>query len=199
MGEFDPNRSYQQPQASSSPPVPDGGQHFGGLATPSPQPLIGALPPAGLGRRGVARIADVVLVNIIVLGINLAYGVTTYMSAPHGYGVADDFDTTSYALIGGLSSGLVMFGYFVVCEIVWGRTLAKKFLGLSVHGPAGAPKPNLKQSAIRNSFMLLSIFPYIGWLLGAAAWIIIAMTIQRSPTKQGKHDELAGGTKVVTT
>jgi hypothetical protein len=29
------------------------------------------------------------------------------------------------------------------------------------------------------------------------AYIVIAVTISNSPTKQGKHDEFAGGTQVV--
>jgi hypothetical protein len=58
-------------------------------------------------------------------------------------------------------------------------------------------KPTLQQSAIRNSFTLLAIIPYIGGLLGVIAYIVIAVTINNSPTKQGKHDELAGGTQVV--
>ncbi len=63
--------------------------------------------------------------------------------------------------------------------------------------PGGAPKPNFTQSAIRNSFTLLSVIPYLGTLLAFIAYIVIAVTISGSPTKQGKHDELAGGTQVV--
>ena len=70
-------------------------------------------------------------------------------------------------------------------------------LGLSVRGPGGAPKPDLKQSAIRNAFTLLPVVPYVGGLLAFIAIIVIAVTISGSPTKQGKHDELAGGTQVV--
>ena len=66
-----------------------------------------------------------------------------------------------------------------------------------MHGPGGAPKPDLAQSAIRNSFTLLPIVPFVGGLLGVIAIIVIAVTISGSPTKQGKHDELAGGTQVV--
>ena len=66
-----------------------------------------------------------------------------------------------------------------------------------MHGPGGAPKPTAQQSAIRNSWTLLPIIPFIGGLLGFIAIIVIAVTINGSPTKQGKHDELAGGTQVV--
>jgi hypothetical protein len=70
-------------------------------------------------------------------------------------------------------------------------------VGTQRPGPAGAPKPTAQQSAIRNSWTLLNIIPFVGGLLTIVAVIVIAVTINGSPTKQGKHDELAGGTQVV--
>jgi hypothetical protein len=66
-----------------------------------------------------------------------------------------------------------------------------------VRGADGFAKPDLKQSAIRNAFTLLPIIPFVGGLLGVVAMIVIAVTISGSPTRQGKHDELAGGTAVL--
>jgi uncharacterized RDD family membrane protein YckC len=106
-------------------------------------------------------------------------------------------DTLSDVMVTGLFTGVLMFAYFVTFEVTQGWTPGKKLLGLSVHGPAGGPKPDLKQSAIRNLFTLLPIVPFIGGLLGVIAIIVIAVTISGSPTKQGKHDELAGGTQVL--
>lgn len=57
----------------------------------------------------------------------------------------------------------------------------KKILGLSVHGPGGAAKPTAAQSAIRNSWTLLPIIPFIGGLLGVVAIVVIAVTINSSP------------------
>ena len=70
-------------------------------------------------------------------------------------------------------------------------------LGLHVNGPGGAAKPTVQQSAVRNAFTLLPIIPFVGGLLGVIAILVIAVTINASPTKQGKHDELAGGTQVL--
>ena len=92
---------------------------------------------------------------------------------------------------------MLTFAYFVAMEVTQGRTLGKMALGLTVRGPGGAPKPDFKQSAIRNAFTLLPIVPFIGGLLGVIAIVLIAVTINSSPTKQGKHDELAGGTQVI--
>jgi uncharacterized RDD family membrane protein YckC len=90
-----------------------------------------------------------------------------------------------------------MFVYFVAFETTQGWTIGKKLLGLHVRGPAGAAKPDLSQSAIRNTFTLLPVVPFVGGLLGFIAIVVIAVTINGSLTKQGKHDELAGGTQVV--
>ncbi len=82
-------------------------------------------------------------------------------------------------------------------EVTQGSSPGKKLLGLEVRGPGGAAKPDAKQSAIRNAFTLLAVVPYFGGLLAFIAYVVIAATISSSPTKQGKHDELAGGTQVL--
>lgn len=176
-GEHDP---YGQPY----PPPPD---PYGGYAPPPPgsqgypAPRIGhgyASNPGGLGVRFGARIIDGFIVGI-------------------GAGLLSSlFHATSSIMVTGLFTGLLMFVYFVAMEVTQGRTLGKMLLGLSVRGPAGAPKPDFKQSAIRNAFTLLTIIPF-GGLLTFIAMVWIAMTIHSSPTKQGKHDEMAGGTQVV--
>lgn len=142
------------------------------------QPSPYGATPGGLGRRFFARVIDGIIVGIV--SSLLAF-------------VADSL---SSIWVTGLFTGFLMFVYFVAFEVSQGWTPGKKILGLAVHGPA-SPKPTASQSAIRNSWTLLPIIPFIGGLLGVVAIIIIAVTISGSPTKQGKHDELAGGTQVV--
>ena len=142
-----------------------------------PPPTSGT--PGTLGVRFLARIIDGILVGIVAFVLALLFG------------------AQSNILVTGLFSGLLLFIYFVALEVSSGASLGKKLLGLSVHGPGGAARPDVKQSAIRNSFTLLAIIPYVGGLLAFIAYIVIAVTINSSPTKQGKHDELAGGTQVV--
>jgi uncharacterized RDD family membrane protein YckC len=142
-------------------------------------PPPGGQEPGGLGLRFGARLIDGIIVNIVAFAIALAVGAVT------NYWVT------------GLFSGLLMFLYFLAFETTQGWTPGKKLLGLSVHGPGGAPKPDVQQSAIRNVWTLLNIIPIVGGLLTLIAVIWIAVTINSSPTKQGKHDELAGGTQVV--
>ena len=106
-------------------------------------------------------------------------------------------DSLESIWVTGLFTGLLTFVYYVAFEVTQGWTPGKKVLGLSVHGAGAGGKPTLQQSAIRNAFTLLPIIPLIGGLLGVIAILVIAVTINSSATKQGKHDELAGGTQVV--
>jgi uncharacterized RDD family membrane protein YckC len=142
-----------------------------------PSPSIAK--PGGLVVRFFARLIDGIVVGIVA---------SVLLFALH---------MQSHILVTGVFTGLLMFVYFVALETTQGWTIGKKVLGLSVHGPAGAPKPDLSQSAIRNAFTLLPIVPFVGGLLGFIAMVVIAVTITGSPTKQGKHDELAGGTQVL--
>lgn len=144
-----------------------------------PPPPYGAQPPGGLARRFFARVIDGVIVGIVSVLLSLFT------------------NSLSSIWVTGLFTGLLMFVYYVGFEITQGWTPGKKLLGLSVHGPGGAAKPTAAQSAIRNAFTLLPIIPLVGGFLGVVAIIVIAVTISGSPTKQGKHDEFAGGTQVV--
>jgi len=185
-GDYDPN-AYGQPQGFPPPPPPPPGQYGqpGGYPPPNPYgqpgyppPPVPGVEPGSLGLRFAARLIDGIFVSIVAVALAFV------------------FHATSNILVTGLFSGLLTFAYFVIFEVTQGWTPAKKLLGLSVRGPGGAPKPTAQQSAIRNSFTLLSVIPFIGGLLAVIAYIVIAVTINNSPTKQGKHDELAGGTQV---
>jgi uncharacterized RDD family membrane protein YckC len=151
----------------------------GQYGEPGGYPPPGGQEPGGLGLRFAARLIDGIIVNVVAFVLLFAIG------------------SMSNYWVTGLFSGLLMFFYFLAFEGTQGWTPGKKLLGLSVRGPGGAAKPDLQQAAIRNVWTLLNIIPFIGGLLTLVAVIVIAVTINGSPTKQGKHDELAGGTQVV--
>ena len=191
---FYPPGGYPPPPPAGYPPPPS--QYGAGYPPPpagylpaDPYGVPGGYPstppaawggrPGTLGVRWGARIIDGLLVG---LGAGL---------------LASLFNSGTSILVTGIFTGLLMFVYFVAFEVTQGRTLGKRLLGLSVRGPGGAPKPTLQQSAIRNAFTVLPVLPFIGGFLGVIAMIVIAVTINSSPTKQGKHDEMAGGTQVV--
>jgi uncharacterized RDD family membrane protein YckC len=182
---FPPPSGYPAPPPSGYPPPPPAGYFpppdpYGApVGYPSTPPAAWGGHPGSLGIRWGARIIDGLLVGLVA-GL-----------------LASLFNSGTSILVTGIFTGLLMFIYFVAFEVTQGRTLGKRLLGLRVRGPGGASKPTLQQSAIRNAFTVLPILPYLGGFLGVIAMIVIAVTINGSPTKQGKHDEMAGGTQVV--
>ncbi len=159
------------------PPPPDPYAAPGGY--PSTPPAGWGAQPGGLGVRWGARMVDGVAVTLLSWLLSLF------------------FDAGSRIMVTGFFTGLLMFVYFVVMEVFEGRSVGKMLFGLRVHGPGGAAKPDFRQSAIRNAWTLLPIVPFVGGFLGFIAIAVIGLSIKNSPTKQGKHDELAGGTQVV--
>lgn len=125
--------------------------------------------------RLLARGIDVVVLLVILLGLGRLIG----------FG----FD---WLLIGTVT----VVAYFVLLDSFIGTTPGKRALGLRVVGPDGG-RPSVQQSLLRESFTTLGAVPFAGPLLALAAWIWIAVTIRASPLRQGPHDRLAGGTRVV--
>lgn len=142
----------------------------------------GAPQPGGLVKRFFARVVDGILVSIIG-----SLSIVAILSPQH----------LSDVMVTGVFTGVLMFVYFLAFETGLGWTPGKKILGLEVRGPHGAAKPTVSQAAIRNAWTLLPVIPFVGGLLAFVAIIVIAVTVNSSPTKQGKHDELAGGTQVI--
>lgn len=132
--------------------------------------------PGELLPRLGARVIDVIIMTIVglVLGFLL------------------DFNAVWLVI-----QGILVFAYFVLFDVYTGTTPGKRALGLKVTGPGGN-SPTFQEAAVRELFTLLGAIPYLGGFLALIVWILIAVTINSSPTKQGKHDELAGGTQVVT-
>ncbi|MBF6435419.1 RDD family protein [Nocardia cyriacigeorgica] len=132
--------------------------------------------PGGLGKRAAARFIDWILAAIIgaifFWLLNMAWDTPDWVSILPGAGFG--------------------FLYFLVFEVASGSTPGKKILGLHVNGSGGAPKPSVKDSALRNAYMLLNLIPWVGPILWFIAAIAIAVTISSSPSKQGWHDRLAG-------
>jgi len=147
----------------------------------SSQSLKGLGPrPGALSFRFAARVIDGLLCVIVASGIT---------------GVLQNTEFWFQCIF----IGVFTLAYFVLFEAVLGWTPGKKIFGLSVHASsrAGAPNPSLKQAFLRNRFLWLLIIPYAGFLFVIFPSIVIAYSIARSPTKQGKHDLKADDTQVM--
>jgi uncharacterized RDD family membrane protein YckC len=134
-----------------------------------------SLVPADFPVRLLARAIDTVLLVAIDVGLGLMVG--------FGYGWL-------------LAGAVIVLAYFVMFDTFAGTTPGKFALGLRVMGPEGG-HPSLRQALMRESFTVLGAVPFVGPLLALGAWAWIALTIRSSPLRQGKHDLLAGGTRVI--
>ncbi len=198
-----PPAGYGQPpgQQPGQPGQPQGGY--------PPAPGYGTAPatggvgqPADLLMRFLARLIDFILVGIVNAIITAILIVGILGMNAGGFGMS-----TGGGLIAGIVSSVVTaalyLAYFGLLESKNGQTLGKLALKLQTQGPDGRP-PSMEQAVKRNiwvAFGLLGIVPIVGGLIGSlaslAAVIAIAVTINSSPTKQGWHDNFAGGTKVI--
>lgn len=137
--------------------------------------------PAGIGSRAAARFIDWIIAGIV--GAILFWLLGVVADLPNWI-----------AALPGAGFG---FLYFVFFEVSSGATPGKKLLGLHVNGAHGAAKPSIQESAKRNAYMLLNLIPWFGGMLWFFAAIAIGVTASASSTKQGWHDNFAGGTQVV--
>jgi uncharacterized RDD family membrane protein YckC len=187
--------------------APPGQQPPGGYA-PAPggygAPAGGAGAPADLLNRFLARLIDFIVLGvvnaiidaIIVVGIFGLNGGNFGLTMGSGYAAG---------VVTSIIAAVLYLGYFAVMESRTGQTLGKMVLKLRTEGPDGGP-PSMEVAVRRNFWValgILGIIPFIGGLIGALAElvivILIAVTINNSPTRQGWHDTFAGGTRVVRT
>jgi uncharacterized RDD family membrane protein YckC len=114
---------------------------------------------ASLPTRAVAVLIDGLLVGLVV-GVPLA----AFTGGAHtGQGSA------SISLNGWTAGAWVAiaYGYWIVCERLWGATIGKRAVGVRVVRESGA-RISWWQSIVRNVLRLVDGFPYlIPYLLGA--------------------------------
>ena len=217
--------STQNPPEGSSfqpPPPPEGQQSAPGTPpAPGPPPPAPAPPrepgygyggpassvgqPADLLMRFLARLIDFILlgiVNTIIIAIIVAGAFGLSGGNTFGFGPGTSF--AAGALTAVITSALYP-GYFTLMESRNGRTIGKMLLKLQTQGPDGST-PTTEQALKRNFWValgILGVIPVIGGLVGSLAQlvivILIAVTINNSPIREGWHDKLAGGTRVVKT
>jgi uncharacterized RDD family membrane protein YckC len=135
----------------------------------------GAREPADLPIRIAARAVDVVVAAALNVGLGRAMG----------FG----FD---WVIVGAST----ILAYFALSDALFGATLGKLAFGLRVVGRNGA-HPSLKQALTREAVTIVGAIPAVGPLLALASWIWIAKTIRSNPMRQGRHDVLASGTRVI--
>lgn len=163
-------------------------------------PLSGIGQPADLLMRFLARLIDglvLAVVNFVVVGLIIVGALAGGRAGPGNTG-GSFVSSAIYAIL----TSVISLGYFAFLESRNGQTLGKMALNLQTQGPDGQP-PTMEMALKRNAFMaigVLGIIPVLGLfapLVSIAAYVAIAVTIHGSPTRQGWHDNLAGGTRVI--
>lgn len=144
---------------------------------------------ADLGQRLIAKLIDYIILWVVYVIVFTSFlGVAAFGG---GFGLSGS------AFVAGLISFGLYLAYFIVLEMTTGQTLGKMLLKLRVRGASGA-NPSFEEALKRNGWMILGIIPVIGGLAVLAAAIFIIVTINNNTaTRQGWHDQFAGGTSVV--
>lgn len=204
----------QQPQGNPQQPQGIPPQTYGGQQQPYPagmsQTASGPGRPGELLTRFLARILDG-----IIVAIPTAIVVVLLQILGRAMGSVGEW---LFGILAAIVYVIAVMGYFSWMEANKGQTLGKLVLKLRTEGPSGG-NPTMQQAFKRNSFYLITLAGVllgavvsigILWILGSiiqvlagiagfVVVIMIAVSINSSPTKQGMHDKFAGGTRVVTT
>lgn len=170
------------------------------------RPAAGVGQPADLTSRFLARLIDYVLLFVVNMLVVSAVVLNTVMGYGPGLPTIGTMQTYLAGVVSTVISVAILLGYFTVMEATTGKTVGKMLIRLETRGPGGG-KPTWGQALRRNLFTavwLVGVVPVVGgllsWLGSLVAVIMIAVTISNNPaTRQGWHDEFAGGTSVVRT
>jgi uncharacterized RDD family membrane protein YckC len=186
-GAGDPNAGAPTGGAPPPPQQPPGPPP----APSTPQQGTGVGQPADLLTRFLARLIDGILLSVVFFALIVPIIIGAMFTGGNTFGFGGSGLVTS-------ALGAVLYtGYFAFLESNRGQTLGKMLMKIEVRGPDGQ-HPSLEVAIKRNAWLLLSIIPIIGGLAQFVVSIIIAVTINNNvQTRQGWHDDFAGGTSVI--
>lgn len=140
---------------------------------------------AGIGSRFLAAIVDTLLIILAEIIVLFAAGVLA--NATGIFAQLSAFDSV-IAAVSGLLGFAILWGYYIIFELVWnGQSPGKRLIGLRVVREGGRPVTFLS-SATRNLIRLVDFLPAF-YGIG-----VIVMFIDRRARRLG---DLAGGTLVV--
>lgn len=148
----------------------------------------GAATAADLGQRLLAKLIDFVILWVVGFIVFVSL-LSMAMFGGGGFGGG--------TLLSGVLWIALYLAYFIAMEMTTGQTVGKMVLKLRVQGSSGG-NPSFEEALKRNAWMIPGIVPVIGGLVTLAAAIFILVTINNNTaTRQGWHDEFAGGTSVL--
>lgn len=138
---------------------------------------------AGLGRRFVALVIDLVILSAIFFPVTrLVKGVWLMSASDHLWGLG--WLITDPLCIGYLFG---MFAYFVILEGVFGATVGKKLAGVRVVSPGG-DRPGFWRGFVRNLLRLVDGLPALN---------ILGVVLILSSPERARFGDRVAGTRVV--
>jgi uncharacterized RDD family membrane protein YckC len=119
----------------------------------------------GLGRRAVAVIADGIIVSVLLGAVGYAVAAATGGLTADGFSLQGG---PAFAFV--LVSLVVGFGYFILLEGRYGRTVGKSLLGLRVVNEDGSPM-GMRASTVRNVLRVVDglLFYLVGTIIAAVS------------------------------
>ena len=177
--------SALSPEKPARTAAPRARYHGPAMMTPPPDAQPGYLLPQSVIPRGLAYLIDTAVVAVLA-AVLMATGVLQG-------GDLQTFDPAAVRELldsnAGLAIYVILFGYFLICEGAWGRTIGKIALGMRVVRAADGTPCGWGRSVIRNLIRPIDLF-FIG-LPGA-------LLVMLSPARQ-RIGDLLGGTLVIRT
>lgn len=164
--------------------------------------------PDGYGYAGPwIRLAALIIDSVILFAVTFALGMGIGLFLVIAFPSANlDMDGWPAGAVTYVVVSAAMLGWFGGWQHRVGATPGMLVLKLRVRDPSGEASPSLGAAVTRNLPMVLAAFgdfsgdDTIDALLGIVTFVVyvaIGVTISSSPTRQGFHDRLAGGTYVV--
>jgi uncharacterized RDD family membrane protein YckC len=173
--------------AFASKPAPDGYQYAGAWIR------LGAL------------IIDGLLLSAVVFALLIGLGLFLVVAYPT---VRLDMDGWPAGAVAYVVTSVLLLGWYGGWQAGVGATPGMLALKLRVRDPSGEANPSLGAAVTRNLPQVLVSFSGLGYsgndgidalltIVALVVYVAIGITISSSPTRQGFHDRLAGGTYVV--
>jgi uncharacterized RDD family membrane protein YckC len=150
------------------------------------EPQTTTLPVEGVGFliRGIAKIIDLVIHNVVGVGFGLVVGIVIGLVAGASGGTVPDFASkdATQNLIAGLFGTAGFIFYSSICEAYYGATLGKMILGLFVVDKKGG-QISFGAALVRSLLFFIDQM-FVG--------LVGYMVMKDSPLKQRLGDKAAG-------
>ncbi|MFV8381194.1 RDD family protein [Corynebacterium hindlerae] len=86
---------------------------------------------------------------------------------------------------------VLMFGYAVATEVLWGGSIGKQIMGLAVVDAHTSQRLTWTQALRRNLWRFTKILPLVGWIITPTIGCVLIAQISNSPDRRGSHDRAA--------